>query len=303
MLPNPETCHYISPDELETFDGAVVDVRTPEAYAEAHIPGTANHCVYEVDFLKNFPEAYPDKTRKVLVYGDGGAYKADLAALGRLQFLGYTNVSILEGGLSRWLSDSRPVEGSDSGEAADAGPKHIGLNTERTKVRWVGRNLMNQHNGEITASVGFIKIDTKGVPRAGKVTVDLQQMVCHDITDKGMADMLIGHLASADFFDVEHYPEATFELKSTQPINKATYGLPNYSIQGVLSARGLSVELHIDALIEPIKGGYVFQSAFSFDRTQLGALYGSGRVFERLGMHLVNDLVSMDIIAFFDVSV
>ncbi|MEM1222315.1 MAG: YceI family protein [Verrucomicrobiota bacterium] len=301
MLPEPETITFLPADDLETFEGIIVDVRTPEAYSEAYIENAVNHPVYQVDFMEKFPEAYPDKSTKVLVYGDGDPYKADLAAVGRLQFLGYTNVCILEGGLSQWQAESRPVLGSGSASAAPVSGKLI-LDTDRTKVRWVGRNLTNQHNGEIASRSGFLEIDASGNPLSGQVTVNMRQMVCLDLADKSLAAGLIGHLASSDFFEVEKYPEASFELGKATPIENATYGLPNFSVSGVLSARGLALPITIEALIEPIQDGYVFQSVFSFDRTQLGVLYGSGRIFERLGMHLVNDLVSLDILAFFTVS-
>ncbi|MEM7791915.1 MAG: YceI family protein [Verrucomicrobiota bacterium] len=301
MLPEPETITFLPADGLETFEGIIVDVRTPEAYSEAYIENAVNHPVYQVDFMEKFPEAYPDKSTKVLVYGDGDPYKADLAAVGRLQFLGYTNVCILEGGLSQWRAESRPVLGSGSTSAAPVSGK-LALDTDRTKVRWVGRNLTNQHNGEIASTSGFLEIDASGNPLSGQVTVDMRQMVCLDLTDKSLAAGLIGHLASSDFFEVEKYPEASFELGKATPIENATYGLPNFSVSGLLSARGLALPITIEALIEPIQDGYVFQSVFSFDRTQIGALYGSGRIFERLGMHLVNDLVSLDILAFFTVS-
>lgn len=298
MLPETETCHFLTPDQVENFEGVIIDVRTQEAYDKYHIPGVANHCVYQVDFMEKFPEAYPDKSTSILIYGDGDPYKADLAALGRLRSLGYTNVSILEGGLVKWVNEGRPSEGTGCNETSLTSQR-LELNTERTKIRWTGRNLTNQHRGEVTAAGGYVDLGEDGLPTAGKVTVDLRQMVCQDIEDQGMAAMLIGHLASADFFEVESYPEASFELIQVCSIANATYGMPNYVVKGNLSARGLSVEIDIEALIEPIENGYVFQSLFSFDRTQLGALYGSGKIFEQLGMHLVNDLVSIDIAAFF----
>ena len=301
MLPPPNTYQYIDADVLPSFGGILVDVRTPEAFAEAHLAGALNFPVYQVDFLETFPEAYPDKSTAVLVYADGDPFKADLAAIGRLQYLGYTNISVLEGGLRRWLAESRSVEGTGA-SATSPLTGELALDAERTKVRWVGRNLMNQHNGEVAASAGYIKVDASGVPIAGKVTVDMQGMVCHDLEDSSLAAGLIGHLSNTDFFDVANHPEASFELRSASPIESATYGLPNYRVQGVLSARGLSVEIEVEAMIEPIEEGYVFQTVFDFDRTQLGALYGSGSIFERLGMHLVNDLVSMDVAAIFTVS-
>jgi len=299
MLPNPDSIDKIAPSQLDFFDGLIVDVRIPEAYAETHLEGAINFPVYQVDFLDKFPEAYPDRDSRILVYGDGAPYKADLAAVGRLSFLGYHNVSILEGGLSRWLEESRPTKGSGwSGSPLLTG--NFTLDTERTKIRWIGRNLLNQHHGEVPGSKGSLEMGSDGTPLSGKVSVDLTRMVCHDLTDSSLASGLIGHLSNADFFDVGNHPEASFELKSANRIEGATYGRPNFSVTGVLSARGQSAETKIEALLEPIENGYVFQSTFEFDRTQFGAIYGSGRFFERLGMHLVNDLVSMDITAFFN---
>lgn len=174
------------------------------------------------------------------------------------------------------------------------------MNIEKTKVRWVGRNLLNQHDGEVKAASGILEIGEHGQPAAGEVSVDLVQMICRDLDNPKLRDGLIAHLQSADFFDVTNYPTASFRLDSASTIEGSSYGQPNYSVEGVLSARGKELELTIKALIEPIEDGYVFQSNFSFDRVSLGACYGSGRIFEWLGMHLVNDLVSIDVQAYFE---
>ncbi|MGB0370887.1 MAG: YceI family protein [Opitutales bacterium] len=299
MLATPTEDQIIAPDSLESFAGIILDVRIPESYEEGHIVGSQNFSVYQTDFLKKVPEAFPDKTIHLLVYGDGDPYKADLAALGRLTYLGYSNVSVLDGGIKAWKETGGAIEGS--GEPAEKAVLSgtFPLDTERTKIRWVGRNLMNQHNGEIAASSGTLSISEDGSPTEGELIVDMQKMECHDIPEKSLAAMLIEHLESADFFDTASYPEASFTLESATPIEGATYGKPNTHVKGSLAARGVVADLEIDALIEPIEDGYVFQSVFDFDRTQIGALYGSGSIFERLGMHLVNDLVSLDITAFF----
>jgi rhodanese-related sulfurtransferase len=298
MIPDPSTRNFIKAEDLEAFQGPVVDVRTPEAFEECHLPGSVNHCVYEVAFMEDFPKAFPDKTVPVVLYGDGDPYKADLAALGRLQTLDYENVSMLLGGLSKWKALGKPIEGA--GPVPVTSPAgRLALDTARSKVRWVGRNLTNQHDGEIKTAGGFMELNKHGTPIAGEVVVDLRQMTCRDIEDKTMAGALIGHLQHADFFDVANFPEASFTLKAVTPISKASYGQPNFTVKGALQARGQETTLLLQALIEPVDGGYVFQSNFNFDRVALGAVYGSGRLFERLGMHLVNDLVSIDVTAFF----
>lgn len=299
MIPNPRAEQIIAPETIDSFEGIIVDIRTPEAYSEAHIPGAGNFCVYQVDFVQKFPAAHPDKTNPILVYGDGHPFKADLAALGRLEQLGYSNVSILEGGLRRWLTESRPVVGTGTPPVAEAVQQRFDLDVSKTKIRWVGRNLFNQHDGQVSPKTGFLLLDENGLPSDGKVVVDMQKMLCCDIEDTKLANMLIEHLASTDFFETSIYPVATYTLESAEPIAAANYGKPNYQIKGTLFVRGLSIDLELEALIEPVQDGCVFQTVFNFDRTELGALYGSGRIFERLGMHLVNDLVSIDVMAVF----
>ncbi|MEM9026455.1 MAG: YceI family protein [Verrucomicrobiota bacterium] len=299
MLATPTQEQIMTSDAVEAFSGSILDVRTPESFAEEHINGSQNYSVYQTDFLQKIPEAFPDKSTNLLIYGDGDPFKADLAALGRLAFMGYTNVFVLDGGLTAWKDAGKEVSGQGKPESPAKLSGTFDLDTARTKVRWIGRNLMNQHNGEIAASAGRLSVSEYGIITQGNVSVDMAKMVCHDIPEKSVAGMLIEHLESADFFDVAHFPEASFTLDTVKPIEGATYGKPNHTVTGVLKARGVEAELEITALFEPIENGYVFQSVFDFDRTQIGALYGSGSIFERLGMHLVNDLVSLDVTAFF----
>ena len=299
MLPDVNTVRFIGIDELEkSINHILVDVRSPEAFDARRLPGSINHCVYLVSFQEDFLKVYPDKSISLIVYGEGGHYSADLAAFGRLQSLDYTNVKVLKGGITKWKSAGKPTEG------LGVKPKSIlwgkfSLDRDRTKVRWVGRNLFNQHDGTVKATSGFLEIGKTGNPVAGVVTVDLVQMTCRDLDDPKLRDGLIAHLQSADFFDVKNHPNASFILDSARPIEGSSYGQPNYTVTGVLAVRGNELKLTIAALVELTDNGYVFQSNFNFDRVSLGASYGSGRLFEWLGMHLVNDLVSIDVQAIF----
>lgn len=297
MIPEKSTIQTISQTDLKST-ATLVDVRTPEAFAECHIPESVNHCVYEVAFTADFPKAFPDTSSEIVVYGEGAPFKADEAAIGRLQAMGYTNIAVLEGGLTQWLASGKPTEGTGPTPGTQPASRYT-LDPARSKVRWVGRNLTNQHDGEVQSTEGFIQLNEEGVPTAGEVHVDLTRMSCRDITDTSLAGILIAHLQNADFFDVARYPEASFSLQSARPIDDACLGQPRFLITGSLSARGQSIPVTMDALVEPITDGVVFQANFDFNRVDLGAVYGSGTLFERLGMHLVNDFVSIDVCAIF----
>ena len=161
---------------------------------------------------------------------------------------------------------------------------------------------MNQHDGEIPAKEGYLELTEDSAPVSGKVVVDLTKMVNHDIPDKSLAAGLIGHLASADFFDVENYPEASFELKSAEPISGATYGVPNYAVSGTLSAVASPSSSRSMRSLFRSRGASSFNphstsTALSSERSTVPAVS-----FERPRHALGQRLVSMDIAAFFTVT-
>jgi polyisoprenoid-binding protein YceI len=117
-----------------------------------------------------------------------------------------------------------------------------------------------------------------------------------NLQDENWRNMLLRHLMSDDFFDVERFPTVTFELRCVEAVTTCTPGTPNMEINGVLTIRDSSLPISFPASIAAQEdGGIKAQATVNFDRTLWGVCYGSGRLYERLGMHLVNDLVSVDL--------
>jgi polyisoprenoid-binding protein YceI len=124
----------------------------------------------------------------------------------------------------------------------------------------------------------------------------MDSMANLDLQDEGWRGMLHRHLKSEDFFDVERHPTALFELSSTTAIAGATPGTPNVELSGLLTVKGITRPLCFPAMVAPQEDGSLkAQAALDFDRTLWDVCYGSGRLFERLGMHLVNDLISVEL--------
>ena len=100
----------LSPDDFQSSiaDGAVqlVDVRTPEEYAEQHINGAINIDVYEDSFIEQC-KARLDKDRPVAVYCRSGKRSANAA--GQLRKAGFKCVLNLDGGITAWLDAAKPV--------------------------------------------------------------------------------------------------------------------------------------------------------------------------------------------------
>lgn len=83
----------------------LVDVRTPQEYAEGHIDGALNINVQSVDF-QQMAEKELSKDSTILVYCRSGRRSMDAAEV--LTKLGY-NVVNLKGGIIEWIEDGLPV--------------------------------------------------------------------------------------------------------------------------------------------------------------------------------------------------
>lgn len=83
----------------------LVDVRTPEEFAEGHIAGSRNINVFDKDFIDE-AEKTLDKSKPVAVYCRSGKRSADAAQ--KLAENGFT-VTNLEGGIIAWKEKSQPV--------------------------------------------------------------------------------------------------------------------------------------------------------------------------------------------------
>lgn len=85
----------------EHADEIVLDVRTPEEYAQAHIPEAINVPNEEIGDTQ--PAALPDKDQLILVYCRSGNRSKQAAQ--KLADLGYTNI-VEFGGIRDWQGET-----------------------------------------------------------------------------------------------------------------------------------------------------------------------------------------------------
>ena len=284
--------------ELHTLlrDGGapvIVDVLTEETFTERHIAQAKNFCVYETAFLDKVAGAIPSKETTIVVYGEGSRGEAAHRAWERLTGAGYAKVHVLEGGFAAWAEAGLPAQhGKNAPGLADVSG-HFTADTERSVIYWTGRNLFNHHTGTVGLRGGSVSLDA-GRLTAADFSVDFDTATSTDLKDSSLVAALIGHLKSDDFFDVSNYPEIRFVLTKSTLISETSDGRANTRIEGDFTLRGQTHPLAFDALIAVDgKGDLYAQAEFELDRTIWGANYGSGRIFERLGMHVVNDLVHL----------
>ncbi len=100
---------HISPGELKTaMEGGkavLVDIRSPDKYADGHIKGSINIDYHPATFLREM--ARFEKEREIILYCGTGLKTGNAA--GELSRRGYKNLRILTDGFVGWEKAGLPV--------------------------------------------------------------------------------------------------------------------------------------------------------------------------------------------------
>lgn len=274
----------------------LLHVLPPEVFAAARLAGSLNACVYETAFLDHMKALALHPATPLVVYGAGGGSLDAVTATEKLRAAGYSRVQAFEGGLAAWQAARLPLEGN--GELPQSPVPHgvYQVDTATSVIRWTGRNLFNHHQGTVQLAGGEIRV-RYGQLESARFTIDMASIVCEDLGDPALNAMLLAHLRTTDFFDVDHHPIAEFIADSAEPIENSTDGTPNFLLRGTFTLRGISRPLEFPVLIAAKDEGrhLTGQGVMEFDRTAHGSQYGSGKLFRFLGQHVVNDQVHLHV--------
>jgi len=293
----------MTPHELQTLlqsaqPPVLIHVLPAEIFAAAHLPGSQNACVYEMTFLDQVRALVPDPSASVVVYGAGeGSLDAVTAAVKlRAASYSYTHVQPFEGGIAAWKAAGLPLEGTGLLPQPPVPDGTFRIDPAQSVIRWTGRNLFNFHSGTVQLASGEIVL-RQGELLSARFTIDMASIANEDLTDPAYRALLITHLSSADFFDVEHHPTAEFVAIAAEKIDVSTEGTPNYLLRGTFTLRGISHPLAFPVVIAASEDAQSItgQGQFELDRTAYGSHYGSGKLFRFLGKHLVNDHVHLHV--------
>lgn len=162
----------------------------------------------------------------------------------------------------------------------------VNVDPVRSKILWTGKKIIgNSHNGELKLKSGQMEVKNDQIIK-GNFIVDMNSITDLDLEDKGYNDKLVGHLKSDDFFGVEKYPTATFNVKkSTKFVNgKAT-------VTGDITIKGTTKE--ITAIVTKSNNNY--STRLEIDRSQFDVRYGSNSFFDNLGDKAIDNIFVLDI--------
>ena len=144
----------------------------------------------------------------------------------------------------------------------------------QSKVMWTGSKFTgDSHTGTLDVRDGRIAV-ANGKLVGGEFTIDMNSLADTDLEGEGKAK-LEGHLKSADFFDTEKYPEATFTLVQVQPVtgqDGVTHTLTG-NLKMLDATKSITIPANVVVTDESITA---VTPAFEINRTDWGVKYGSG---------------------------
>ncbi|WP_205508614.1 YceI family protein [Longitalea arenae] len=146
----------------------------------------------------------------------------------------------------------------------------------QSNIDWTGRKVTGAHFGTIAVKEGTLSVND-GKLSGGQFVVDTTSIKILDIDDPATNAQFAGHLASDDFFSIEQYPEARFEITSVN----------DNHVEGDLTIKGITHPVGFDASVHIVGNTLYAFGKIIIDRTKYGIRFRSGNFFTNLGDTLI----------------
>jgi len=160
-----------------------------------------------------------------------------------------------------------------------------------SKVEWTGGKLTGgKHNGTITIANGEIHVKD-GKIENGKIVFDMKSISVDDLKAGDGKEDLEAHLkgtgkeeATDHFFNVNKYPQGTFEITSVTEENGKSI------IAGNLTLNDITKAIKFPAMITTSDNEVMIHAdEFAINRTDWKINFNSNSVFDNLGDKAIND--------------
>jgi len=167
--------------------------------------------------------------------------------------------------------------------------KNLPLDLERSQISWVGKKITGQHNGTLQLKSGEV-LKRDGKIESGEFILNMGTIKNLDIESESYRTRLENHLKSDDFFDVEKFPEGSFQITDITQIDDN-----NFTIAGNLTLKDITQRISFPAEISNDSGIYSAKAKTTIDRTVWNVQYNSGKFFDaaRLGDKLIYDEIEV----------
>ena len=178
---------------------------------------------------------------------------------------------------------------SEAKDVANAEGTTLTVDPSASTVKWIGTKISGYHVGTIPVKSGSL-IVSDGNITGGSFVLDMAGLaVTGPEGSKPESNAkLLGHMKTGDFFDVEKYPEARFELTSVSPfagtvqdendprqedISEYKIANPTHTVSGNLTIKDKTKNVEFPAQITVSDNSADARAKFNIDRKQWDISY------------------------------
>ncbi|MEE9348816.1 MAG: YceI family protein [Flavobacteriaceae bacterium] len=153
----------------------------------------------------------------------------------------------------------------------------------KDEVTWKGYKPTGSHYGTISIKNTNLKIADNVL--SGSAIIDMASIINNDLKDPKYNGDLVGHLKGKDFFEVEKYPTAKFEVTKS-----SSDKLNVHDVEGNITIKGVTKKIKFQGKTAVNENGdTVLRGNFKIDRTDFGIKYKSTKFFDNLKDKFIND--------------
>ena len=159
----------------------------------------------------------------------------------------------------------------------------VEVNTKASSIEWLGKKIGGKHEGNIQLKSGYFEM-RNGEIETGNFVMDMATITNSDIKNEGYNQKMVGHLKSDDFFGVETYPTANFEVTGSSDFTdgKAT-------VTGNITIKGKTERISFDV----VQSGKEYSAKIDIDRSKFDVRYNSNSFFDNLGDKAIDDIFTL----------
>jgi len=185
--------------------------------------------------------------------------------------------------------EAETTEAEEKAVATDASVTYT-ANTNESMIEWKGFKPTGTHNGTINISKGVVEVSNDKI-ESGNFAINMNSIEVKDIPmeEEGNAK-LTGHLKSPDFFNVEEFPNAKFEITKVETKNGKTMLSGNLTMKEETNNITFPVTTSMEG--DTMK---LTSETFTIDRSKWDVKYGSKSFFDDLGDKFINDDIELKV--------
>lgn len=144
------------------------------------------------------------------------------------------------------VSDVDETNEPATAEPATASLVDFPVNTTASVINWEGAKLTGKHNGTLNIKEGAFQVEGDAI-KGGSFVLDMVSITVTDLQAGQGKEKLEGHLKTGDFFEVEKFPTAKFDITEITTADDREDA--SHYITGNLTIRDITKQVKLPAQV------------------------------------------------------